>query len=207
MGGHNSGELASQLAVDCLSDAIREKIDFLRSHPSLLEQFLIDSIQHANKIVFEASTNDDSNAGMGTTVVCAVLMEDRVVIAHVGDSRGYIIDNQNIKQITYDHSYIQELIDSGTISKEEAKNHPKRNVITRALGFPSEVKPEVYTIDFNKGQVLLLCTDGLSNLVEDEEIANVVRREKEPAVACNKLVEITNQNGGNDNVTIVIVVN
>ncbi len=215
MGGHAGGHIASKLAVDCISERIRT--GFYESiSVSSIKNMLESAIVFANSEIFEKAEKYRELRGMGTTVVAAVYYADVAVIASVGDSRCYSIDGREIKQITKDHSFVQQLVDSGDITPEMAIKHPMKNIITRALGIEDDVQVDFFdlsynpdTSDGNDKKFLLLCTDGLSNCVSDEEmIACLYDKNTSESVTdeqVEKLVALANQNGGSDNITAVIV--
>lgn len=209
MGGHNSGEIASRMAVDHISEAVVNSPELvIPDHPGEPEE-MIDKIagmiKNANRAIFQRPLEDSGYTGMGTTVVVAVVKDDRLHLGHVGDSRAYLIHQDTILQLTADHSYVEELVRNGTLRKEEAKFHPQRNLITRALGTARSIQVDVATHELAPGDFLLLCTDGLTNMLEDEEIKNIIIEAGNPEVACRKLVEEANGRGGDDNITVITV--
>ena len=166
-----------------------------------LEKIIRNAISSANIELYDMSVGDAALSGMGTTVVVALVKNDKAVIAHVGDSRVYII-NETIKQLTRDHSVVQSLIESGKITPEDAKVHPRKNIITRALGAEEKVAVDSSVIDISDGDTLLLCTDGLNNYLDDTDILSVFT-ENDIADVPDRLVEMANNNGGGDNITVV----
>lgn len=205
MGGANGGNIASETAVKVISEKIASGY-----HPGMndnsIKHLLISSIDAANAKVNSAAKNNDVLTGMGTTVVAAIIKDDNLYISNVGDSRLYIINSNSINQMTVDHSIVQMMIDHGEISPEEAKDHPKRNVITRALGVESSVRIDFSQETIGRNDIVLLCTDGLTNYVDDETIFKACIESDRYEIA-NKLIEIANSNGGGDNVTVVSVSN
>lgn len=200
MGGANAGNIASTTAVKLISEYI------LRSYRLSMDEFEIEkmlsnAIKSANLEVFEASNSDSELNGMGTTVVIALIQNGKAIIAHVGDSRIYLLDN-DIKQLTKDHSVVQSLIESGKISADEAKSHPRKNVITRALGAEENVIVDTAELSVSDGQTLLLCTDGLTSMVEADKILSLYK-EKSAEDLVSALIDEANQNGGVDNITVV----
>lgn len=208
MGGHKAGAVASKEAVKHVSAHLDKHLEPEIRVPEI-EGILYQSIIQANKGVFEKSLKEESCRGMGTTltVVVPVQKEDKLSIAHIGDSRAYLIDENRIYQVTNDHSLVQELVKKGDITEEEAKEHPQRNVITRALGTEDEVCPDVFSVDFNfqSNHYLLLCTDGLSNAVETEEIQKIIEETENIETACEVLIDKANERGGQDNITVLIL--
>jgi Serine/threonine protein phosphatase len=202
MGGHNSGEVASKMAVDCVTSSIKAYIEKV-NEDELVSDALVSIIQTANKDIFENAQNCADNFGMGTTLIVAIPKNDIMHIGHVGDSRAYRIRDGKIHKITTDHSYIEELLRNGTINQEEAKIHPKKNLITRALG-SEELEVDYYLSDLRSDDIFVLCTDGLTNMVDDDTIENICNT-NEPQQACDSLIELANDNGGEDNITAIVV--
>ena len=202
MGGHNSGEVASKMAVDCVTSKIMA-LSEQESEDGLVSDALVSIIQTANKDIFENAQNCADNFGMGTTLIVAMPKKDKLHIGHVGDSRAYRIREGKIHRITTDHSYIEELLRNGTINLEEAKIHPKKNLITRALG-SEELEVDYYLSDLKSDDIFIFCTDGLTNMVDEDTIENICNT-KDPQQACDDLVELANDNGGEDNITILAV--
>ncbi|MBO5358914.1 MAG: Stp1/IreP family PP2C-type Ser/Thr phosphatase [Clostridia bacterium] len=200
MGGANAGDVASQTAVKTISEYIinsyRRKIT-IRDFVKILKNAIIS----ANITLYDMASKDDALKGMGTTVVVAVVKENEVAIAHVGDSRIYLV-NDEITQLTRDHSIVQTLIESGEISPEAAAQHPRKNVITRALGVEADVAVDTAELILQENESLLLCTDGLTNFVTVEDILKTFK-ENDTAIVPEKLVELANAGGGGDNITAV----
>jgi protein phosphatase len=196
MGGAQAGEVASRLAAAALEDT---------DHGSLRgEQGVAALIQEANRRVYERSTEDPSVSGMGTTMTVALVEDGDVSIGHVGDSRAYLVRGGSLQQLTDDHSLVNELVKSGRLSPEEAETHPQRSVITRALGTDPDVDADVFTVHARPGDVFLLCSDGLSSMVSDEAILEVVERNRDDLNrAARELVKAANRVGGDDNITVV----
>lgn len=203
MGGHNGGNVASELAVRTFDASLSTSYDdFARSRS--VEELLKKVIRHANDAVFAVSLKDEGLRGMGTTVVMTYVIDGSAYIAHVGDSRAYLYDGCELSRLTRDHSIVQKMLDDGEINEEEAKVHPYRHVITRVLGFTSEVEADIDKTEFSPTDIILLCSDGLTNMLEDSEIESVF--EKFPAEeVCDELVARALKNGGTDNVTAVLV--
>jgi len=200
MGGHNAGEVASELAVTTLRYALRDPI-------TSTEQ-LRELVQTANTTIYTASLDDSTQRGMGTTVTALVIIpnvNDRVLVANVGDSRTYILRNDVLTRITTDHSYVQELVNEGVISAEDARRHPQKNIVTRALGIDRHVAVDVFSHDVKPGDRFLLCSDGLVDEVTDTQIASVLSAQTSPTEAARELVATANDLGGRDNITVVIV--
>ncbi len=201
MGGVSGGQVASAICVEKISEALkrgyRDKMSI-----SSAKNLLISAITAANSAVFKESQENYELKGMGTTVVAVLVIDSIAVIAHVGDSRAYIL-NDDIKPVTKDHSFVQLLIDTGKITEEEAKVHPDRNVITRAVGIEHVVDVEIDVVDIDVNDKLLICTDGLNGYVEDVDILKTVNEYGDSSA--EKLVETANNAGGRDNVTVVIL--
>ena len=193
MGGHNKGEVASKMAVDIISDFITAK----KCGP-------VQAVEAANKEIFKKGSKAEF-AGMGTTAVVCVFEEDKALIANVGDSRGYILRNGELKQITKDHSLIQKLIDEGEITEEEAELRADKSVILRAVGADKDIKVDVFENDVFEGDRILLCTDGLTNCVDKEEITKTLAKNISVQKKTEELIEKANEKGGFDNITAVLL--
>lgn len=202
MGGANAGNVASEHAVKAITDYVvssfRSEMDTVA-----ISRMLVAAIRSANIEIYDMAINNVGLSGMGTTVVAAVVVGNTCVLAHVGDSRAYIV-NGDIKQLTRDHSVVQSLIESGKLTPEEARVHPRKNVITRALGTEEDVLPDCGEFTLNEGDTVLICTDGLTNFVENEEILDIFRKNDISRVV-DVLVARANHNGGGDNITAVTV--
>ncbi|MBQ7950832.1 MAG: Stp1/IreP family PP2C-type Ser/Thr phosphatase [Clostridia bacterium] len=198
MGGHNGGEVASKMAVDSIREYMNQNDIF--SDP---EVTLRQAIKCANDAVFHAATKQAELEGMGTTLVMAVGNEKTICVANVGDSRAYLVSKNKLLQITKDHSFVNELVKKGVLTKEEAKKHPKSNIILKALGLEADVYPDIFLLEKKKTDKVLLCTDGLTGMVSDEEILEVMAQFNKKN-ACAELVRLAKEHGGTDNVTVVI---
>jgi len=213
MGGYNAGEVASGIAVKTILDMVteackREKRADIESSTGYMRQTIVlrDAIHRANKVINQTAQSQPQCEGMGTTLVASLFYDNKVSIAHVGDSRMYRLRGNRFEQITMDHSLLQELVDRGFYSQEEAQRSTNRNYVTRALGVEANVEVEVQEIEVQKGDYFLMCSDGLPDMVEDEDIhltistfANDVRTVGE------QLIKLTNDNGGRDNVSVILV--
>ena len=199
MGGHSGGEVASNLAVDCISRTYYD-------HPGDPASSLLDAFATANRQIFETAQADETLRGMGTTCTALVLQNGSALAAHVGDSRLYLVRDQQIYLMTEDHSAVMEMVKRGLISLEAARRHPDKNVILRALGSQPEVEVSTWEQRFpvREGDAFLLCSDGLYDLVEDAEIKDAVLSTT-PLSACENLIALAKQRGGHDNVTVGIV--
>ncbi|MBF8982198.1 Stp1/IreP family PP2C-type Ser/Thr phosphatase [Lutibacter sp. B2] len=206
MGGHNAGEVASNIAIDSIVSYIEENKDRLSECEDEAVDILREAIITANRNIFIKSQNESACHGMGTTLTLALILS-KVYIGHVGDSRAYIVRNGEISQITRDHSLVGELLRNGNITEEEAKVHPQKNMITRAVGTEEDIKMDSYSLDFEKEDMIVLCTDGLSNLIENSEMRNILSGSKDLNLACKHLIELANERGGNDNITVIAIRN
>ncbi len=203
MGGALGGNLASSLAADMVSRKIEKSYNRSMSGVSV-ENMLLSAITTANVTVFDRAAADNSVHGMGTTIVACVVKDSTACIAHVGDSRAYIISSGEISQITKDHSLVQEMLDRGQITKEQFENHPIKNIITRALGVEECIDIDFDYIDVKSGDVILLCSDGLSGLVGSKELLKIYLDSDFDAL-CDNYIEAANNYGGRDNITVVAV--
>lgn len=202
MGGHEAGEVASRMAVDIIENHLRHNLEDDMSYVQVGE-VIRQAFICANNIIYTYSKNHYKVMGMGTTTTLAMIYRGNIITAHVGDSRAYKVNKDEIRQITRDHSYVQELIMRGELSPEAAKNHPKKNFITRAMGVEDVVKVDI-TIKEYDGETLVLCSDGLSNFVEDKEILEYINHSASPLQQrLQELVDLANSRGGRDNITIV----
>ena len=198
MGGHNAGDYASSHAVRILVDEIREDTDY---NPV---KVIRHAIETANTEIIEQAQKDEKLRGMGTTMVVATIVGQYAYVANVGDSRLYVVDKQ-LRQITRDHSLVQEMVRMGEITAEEARNHPDKNIITRAVGVLPEVTADFFEISLKPGDEILMCSDGLTNMIEDDEIRHIVLGQRDIVEKAEKLIETANRNGGKDNITVVLI--
>lgn len=203
MGGYNAGEVASRMAVESARDYIHKHFAKNKDSKEKLETLLKDAIEYANSVVYKKAQSKENLRGMGTTLDVCLIYNSRIYIGHVGDSRVYRIRKEFMRRLTKDHSYVQTLVDDGTITKEEAYSHPKKNMLTKALGCVETVEPDVYTKTFIKDDIILMCSDGLTNMIREEEISKIIKQDKEKAI--ENLVKQANDNGGLDNITVVII--
>ncbi len=202
MGGHKAGEIASKLALDALTSFLRENTAVLDEDPA---EALKMAFRHANSMVLGyARVDGEKFRGMGTTITAVLPRGNQIYIAHVGDSRAYLVRGKEIKLLTSDHSLVNELLKNGSLTQEEAINHPQRNVLTRAIGTSPEVQVDVNNEPVDKGDIVILCTDGLSNFVSLDEIKQMAG-EKEPlGEKAKSLIEQALRRGGDDNITVVL---
>lgn len=195
MGGHAAGEVASEIAVNVIAQNAPE-------HPD--PDALAAAVEEANRSIIDAAMKGEGREGMGTTCTAAMLEGERLVVAQVGDSRAYLLHNGRLTQLTRDHSLMAALIEAGEITPEEARVHPRRSVITRALGNDPATRPDIYEVSVEAGDRLLLCSDGLSGMIRDEDIAAVMRRVRDPQRCASQLVNEAIAAGGHDNVTVIV---
>lgn len=198
MGGHKAGEYASRFTVEVVKD------ELAKSTEDSPEAMIRQAITSANQMLLETARQDSKLEGMGTTLVVATVIERTLYFANVGDSRLYLL-NHDIKQVSKDHSLVQEMVRLGGIKQEDAKNHPDKNIITRAIGAKEQVEVDFYEYRLKKGDIILMCTDGLSNMVEDIEILHIVKGSRDIVEAVEGLINKANENGGKDNIGIVAV--
>ena len=199
MGGHNAGEVASGKAVGIVQK------DVLGKCGKNAKDVLVKAVNDANREIYEMSVNARNLSGMGTTMTACVAEEHNVTAGQVGDSRLYLIRGEKITQITKDHSLVEMLLENGKITKEEARRHPQKNIITRAVGTDKTVEADIYEFRAEAGDVILLCSDGLVNMVEDEEILSVINLSETLNDAANKLVAEAETAGGTDNITVILI--
>ena len=202
MGGAKGGREASQGACNVIENVFQEQ--YAQCGAGQEEAFLKKALIYANRFVFQKASHEESLAGMGTTAVCALVRGGTVYLCHAGDSRAYLFHEGEMRQITRDHSMVQQLVDSGKITREQAAQHPKKNLITRALGVSANIVPEYNRCEIEVGDILLLCSDGLTNMISDEEI-ELVLREVPFFEAPSILVDRALQAGGQDNITVLLM--
>ena len=197
MGGHNAGDYASKFVVQVL------KKELAKSREDGPRAMLKKAIASANHQLIAESKTDAKLEGMGTTLVAATVIEHTLYFANVGDSRLYLL-NDEIRQLSKDHSLVQEMVRLGGLNAEEAKHHPDKNIITRAIGVKEDIEIDFFEYRLKKGDIILMCTDGLSNMVEDEEIFQIVRSSRDVVEAVEQLIERANSNGGKDNIVVIV---
>lgn len=198
MGGHQAGDYASKYTVEVMTG------ELAKSQEKDVEKALVSVIEKANREIIKKASEDEHLKGMGTTVVAATIVDHMMYFANVGDSRLYLI-NQGITQLTKDHSLVEEMVRLGGIKPEEAKHHPDKNIITRAIGAKNSVDVDFYEHRLKRGDIILMCTDGLSNMVEDEELFHIVQGGRDIVEAGTALVEAAKENGGTDNIGVVLM--
>ena len=202
MGGYKGGEIASKLAVETSRKYIINNFQTVENREDILK-LIRNAIEYANLTIYEKSKEYADLENMGTTIDICLVIANKVYIGHVGDSRIYRKRKDFFRKLTTDHSYVQKLVNDGTITKEEAYNHPKKNMLMKAQGSPNMVDTDVMVKGFLKDDILLMCSDGLTNMLRDEEIVDIIN--EDPTKACNKLVQMANDRGGYDNITAVII--
>ena len=205
MGGYNGGEIASSLAVETARNYIENNFKETEKDKDSIIQLLGSSMEYANMVVYEKSKEGLELQGMGTTLEICLIYNNKVYVGHIGDSRIYRIRNQFMRKLTQDHSYVQKLVKEGTITKEQAAHHPQKNMLMKALGCNAFVEPDVMVKGFLKDDILIMCSDGLTNLVEQEKMYELASKNIE--LAPKKLVELANERGGYDNITVIVIKN
>ena len=204
MGGQAGGDIASNIAVIMISKFLSDNLSELKTSDEI-KSVIYEAVSSANQAIYLKSEKDKNLKSMGTTVIECVVSMNKLYVAHMGDSRAYLISDDEITQITTDHSMVQEMLDNGKLTIEEARNHPQKNIITRALGVNPEIKLEYNTLDIQKGNIILSCTDGLTNTVEEQDIYNICKKCNNKEEAVGKLISKGNKNGGNDNITVSLI--
>ncbi|GAA5415059.1 protein phosphatase PrpC [Paraliobacillus ryukyuensis] len=202
MGGHKAGDVASQLVVEWMENEWKSTKESLDRQGAAT--WLTEVITKANQYVYQKSIDNEALLGMGTTVVAVIYGEDFISVANIGDSRCYLLHNGTISQITEDHSLVNELVRSGQISKEDADFHPRKNVLTKALGTEAILQPDIFEASWKQDDQLLLCTDGLTNKLSDEELSRFLTDDKSNQEKAEMLIDTANERGGEDNITLVI---
>ncbi len=205
MGGYNGGEIASKLATNSVKSYIQNNFEKIEKDKESILKLIKDSIEYANMVIYEKAKQIIELENMGTTLEVCLIYNNKAFIGHIGDSRIYRIRKQFIRKLTRDHSYVEELVKDGTITKEEAQNHPKKNMLMKALGCTPFVEPDLMIRGFLKEDVLLMCSDGLTNMLTEEAIYKMVVTDF--TNSSNNLVARANELGGYDNITVVIIKN
>ena len=206
MGGYKGGEIASKVAVTAVSKYITEKFEEVSKDKESILDLLEEAIIFANSAIYEESEQDEELQDMGTTLEVILIYKQKVYIGHVGDSRIYRIRKNNMKKITTDHSYVEKLIQDGEITREESYNHPKKNLLIKALGTDEEVEPDIIYTVLNKNDMLIVCSDGLTNMIPEREILDIALNNASENVA-EVLVDEANEAGGLDNITVIFIDN
>ena len=201
MGGHAKGEEASKIALNAIARAVIPELFNDTPFTELLEK----GIQNANQDILDYTAKYPESSGMGTTSVCAVVKGNEVHLANVGDSRAYVISDDEIRPVTKDHSYVQALVDEGKITQAEAREHPKKNIITKAVGISPSVEADKLKLTLDSDESLLLCCDGVIAHLTDEDIHKIINDSPDPQSACQKIVDTANERGGSDNISLIIL--
>jgi protein phosphatase len=209
MGGYNAGEIASRIATTVFKATVEQRLQepaFLYRSPSskTLERLLAEAVGNANEQILSASISQPEFSGMGTTLVAALFHENRIVLAHIGDSRAYRLRHGALMQLTRDHSQLQEQIDAGLVSPEWARFAPNKNLITRALGVVPQIEVETGSHTVEQGDIYLLCSDGLSDMLSGEQISESLATQADLESICTDLVDMANNNGGRDNISVIL---
>lgn len=204
MGGHMAGDVASRMAVEIISQEIVRGFEAVKSSPETVS-FLEKAINLANMEIYRYAEQNLKGSGIGTTLTLGFLRNEMITIAHIGDSRFYLVRDGIIKSMTRDHSFVGELVEKGILDQEEAKYHPLRNQITRALGYEKDIQIDFYNTDVRNGDILLFCTDGLSAKISSGELLTMLEEERELDEILNNMVKLANRRGGDDNITAIIV--
>lgn len=199
MGGHNAGDYASKVTVETIVEQIAASAE-----QDPVRAFR-ESIREANRLIRTLAEQAPEMEGMGTTVVAASIAGSRLSVANVGDSRLYVVNHREIRQITRDHSWVGEMVQRGGIRREDARNHPKKNIITRAVGAEEEIQADFFTVQLEEGDTVLMCTDGLTNMLEDERIRMILAQSSDLVEKTENLVRTANDNGGRDNISVILI--
>ena len=203
MGGYKGGEIASRLATISVKNYIESNFENTLKDKEEILKLIKSSMEYANMVVYEKSKEDQELEAMGTTLEVCLIYNNRAYIGHVGDSRIYRIRKEFMRKLTTDHSYVETLVKDGTITKEEAQHHPKKNMLTKALGCTPFLEADVTVKGFIKDDIILICSDGLTNMIPEDEIYDIIKDNVEEAPA--KLIEKANENGGYDNITAIVI--
>ncbi len=198
MGGHNGGDFASEYAARTVTETIAE------SDLSEFSLAMVKAIAKANSLIRRKGAENPDLYGMGTTMVAASIKDDILHVANIGDSRLYVIGD-SIRQITTDHSYVEEMVRMGSLDRESARTHPKKNIITRAIGADDDVIPDFFTVKLKPEETVLMCSDGLTNMLEDEEIRMIINGSRDIVEQAEELVKAANNNGGKDNIAVILI--
>lgn len=205
VGGSNSGEVASRSAVSFIADYIKKNPIKAVKGREEIKNYFVNCMEEANSLVFELSYENTENKGMATTLVLAYVNRKKAYVVNIGDSRAYLMRDNNLTQITEDHTYVNTLIKSGAITADAARSHGKRHIITKALGGDRTAEPDIFEVKLMKDDILLLCTDGLHGEVDDDNICQILSSGQQMSEICNTLITRANRLGGNDNITVVCV--
>ena len=199
MGGHAAGDYASRFTIEKIVEYIRQSDE--REPVAVLDK----AVAYANSLLIREASADEKKAGMGTTIVATTCQGNKLYTANVGDSRLYVVNQDNIAQITRDHSLVEEMVRMGEMDKEDAREHPDKNIITRAIGVNDKVAIDFFETRVSQGDTILMCSDGLTNMIEDADIKRIILGQRDIVEKAEKLVETANKNGGRDNITVVLI--
>ena len=205
MGGHKAGDVASRLAVETLYNTLRLKKQPDDSRLEQISHYLNDAIQKANLKIFEEGKKKSETNGMGTTVVVAWLHQNSVSIGYVGDSRAYLLRKNNLRQLTSDHSLVNDYVSKGILQPEEVEHHPLKHVLSRAVGTQEQVDADIINLPLQSGDVLLLCTDGLTNMLQKDEMETLLNGPEDLEKKSQRLIDLANDHGGADNITLLLI--
>ena len=203
MGGYKGGEIASKLATDSVKSYINSNFNENLVKKEEILKLIESAVEYANMVVYEKSKEVPELEGMGTTLEVCLIYNNKAYIGHVGDSRIYRIRKGVIRKLTKDHSYVQQLVEDKKITREEAKTHPKKNMLTKALGCTPYVEPDIRARNFERDDIFIMCSDGLTNMVDDDNICELIMQDI--TTAADKLIENANASGGYDNITVIII--
>lgn len=212
MGGHAAGEVASEKTATFISSYIKKNLSVIKKYEDhiqeasakkFIKKIVLDAVMEANEKVYNLSESDPEKKGMGTTLVMSLIVKDYAFIAHVGDSRAYMLRSNELNQLTEDHSFVNEMVREGILTKAQAVGHPKANVITRSIGIQNSVMADFLSVELMPGDRLLLCSDGLYEYFKDEELAKLMGA-SHLGKACQKMIDVANKRGGKDNITVVL---
>ncbi len=205
VGGNNAGEVASRTAVSKVAEYVKNHDMTNVVDEEDVRNYFLDCLTEVNQIIYDMDSDRENLQGRATTLVIAYIQDNIAYFVNIGDSRAYVLRNEKLSQITEDHTYVNTLIKQGTITKEEARIHPRRNMITRALGGESEIEPDFYKVEIKENDIVLLCSDGLYGELEDEKICKILVSNENMSDACWKLITKANRSGGRDNITVICV--
>ncbi len=206
MGGHQNGELASEIAVEFVSEKLRDQLGEI-DQAERVEYLISENFQKANVKVYLSSLESEENYGMGTTLTLLAFFKERFYLGHVGDSRCYLLRSGVLQRLSKDHTLVEQMIDAGSITEADRETSPGRHVLTQALGAPEYLKPWLFHMDHKRHDRFLLCTDGLHGLVSDDVIELTLRQARDPEQACRRLMDLALNAGGTDNITVMVIFN
>ena len=204
MGGYKGGEIASKIATESVKNYIQNNFVNITKEKEEILKLIANAVEYANMVVYEKSKEDTELEGMGTTLEVCLIYNNKAYIGHIGDSRIYRIRKDVIRKLTKDHSYVQQLVEDKRITREEAKTHPKKNMLTKALGCTPYVEPDLRARNFEKGDIFIMCSDGLTNMVDEKQIYELIKKDVNKAT--DNLIIAANEAGGYDNITVIIIV-